>query len=68
MAHVTEEVRALRQDRCKVELDASRREVQFDVWDEVLLDTEHTPHPSRSLLSPRWMGPFRALARTAPTT
>ena len=24
--------------------------------------------PSRSLLSPRWMGPFRGLARTAPNT
>ena len=39
--------------------------------DEVLLDTEHTPLPSRSLLSPespRWMGPFRILARTAPNT
>ena len=32
----------------------------------MLLDTEHTPLPSRSLLSPRWMGPFRALERTAP--
>ena len=31
-------------------------------------DTEHTPLPSRSLLSPRWMGPFRGLARTAPNT
>ena len=32
----------------------------------MLLDTEHTPLPSRSLLSPRWMCPFRVLARTAP--
>ena len=34
----------------------------------MLLDTEHTPLPSRSLLSPRWMGPFKVLARTAPNT
>ena len=71
MGRVTEEVRALlqeRQDRRKAELDASRRDVQFAVGDEVLLDTEHTPLPSRSLLSPRWMGPFRVLARTAPNT
>ena len=71
MGHVTAEVRALlqeRQDRRKEELDASRRDVQFAVGDEVLLDTEHTPLPSRSLLSPRWMGPFRVLARTAPNT
>ena len=52
----------------KEELDASRRDVQFAVGDEVLLDTEHTPLPSRSLLSPRWMGPFKVLALTAPNT
>ena len=64
MGRATVEVRALlqaRQDRRKAELDASRRDVQFAVGDEVLLDTEHT-------LSPRWMGPFRVLARTAPNT
>ena len=27
----------------------------------------HMPLPSRSLLSPRWIGPFWAIARTAPT-
>ena len=71
MGRVTAEVRALlqeRQDRRKAELDATRRDVQFAVGDEVLLDTEHTPLPSRSLLSPRWMGPFKVLARTAPNT
>ena len=71
MGSMTAEVQALLQehlDRCKAELDASRRDVQFAVGDEVLLDTEHTPLPSRSLLSPRWMGPFRVLARTAPNT
>ena len=40
-----------RQDRRKAELDAHRRDVQFAVGGEVLLDTEHTPLPSRSLLS-----------------
>ena len=54
MGRVTEEVLALlqeRQDRRKAELDASWRDVQFDVGDdsEVLLDTAHTPLPSRSL-------------------
>ena len=71
MGRVTAEVRALlqeRQDRRKEELDAFRRNVQFAFGDEVLLDLEHTPLPSRSLLSPRWMGPFRVLARTAPNT
>ena len=57
-----------RQDRRKAELDAARRDVHFALGDEVLLDTEHTPLPSRSLLSPRWMGPFKVLARTAPNT
>ena len=42
--------------------------MQFAVGDEVLLDSELTPLPSRSLLSPRWMGPFKVLARTAPNT
>ena len=71
MGRVTAEVLVLlqeRQDRRKEALDASRRDVQFAVGDEVLLDTEHTPLSSRSLLSPRWMGPFRVLARTAPNT
>ena len=36
--------------------------------DEVLLDKDHTPLLSRSLLSPQWMGPFRVLARTATNT
>jgi hypothetical protein len=42
--------------------------VQFAVGDEVLLDTENTPLPSRLLLSPRWMGPFKVLACPAPNT
>ena len=64
MGRATAEVRALlqaRQGRRKEELDASQRDVRFAVGEEVLLDTEHT-------LSPRWMGPFRGLARTAPNT
>jgi hypothetical protein len=71
MARITAEVRALlqeQQDRRKAEQDAHRRDVQLAVGDEVLLDTEHTPLPSRSLLSPRWMGPFTVLAQTAPNT
>ena len=71
MMRVTAEVRALlqeRQDQRKAEHDAHRRNVQFAVGDEVLLDTEHTPLPSRSLLSPRWMGPFKILANPAPNT
>jgi hypothetical protein len=74
MAQVTGEVRALlqeRQDRCKAELDAHRRDVRYAVGDEVLLDTEcteHTPLPSRSLLSPRWMAPLMVLACPAPNT
>jgi hypothetical protein len=56
---VTREVRKLLQEcqaRRKAEFDAHRRDVWFAVGDEVLLDTEHAPLPSRSLLSPRWMG------------
>ena len=71
MDHVTGEVRALlqeRQDQRKARLDPGRRDVQFAVGDEVLLDTSHSPLPSRSLLSQRWAGPFRVLARTAPNT
>ena len=71
MVRVTEEVRALLQEcqaRRKAEYDAHRRDVRFAVGDEVLLDTEHTPLPSRSLLSPRWMGPFKVLACPAPNT
>ncbi len=54
MARVRAEVLALqqeRQDRRKAELDALRRDVQFALGVEVLLDTEHTPLPSLSLLS-----------------
>ena len=72
MGRVTAEVRALlheRQDRRKADAwRSSRRDVQFAVGDEVLLDMEHTPLRPRSLLSPRWIGPFRVLARTAPNT
>ena len=71
MSRVTAEVRALlkaRQDQRKAVLGAHRRDVQFAMGDEVLLDTEHTPLPSRSLLSPRWMGHFKVLARQAPNT
>ena len=71
LSRVTGEVRALlqeRQDERKARLDARRRDVQFVVGDEVLLDTAHTPLPSRSLLSPRWMGPFTVVACTAPNT
>ena len=62
MGHITAEVRALlqeRQDRRKAELDAHRRDVQFAVGDEVLLDTEHTPLPSRSLLPRAGWAPAR---------
>ena len=41
---------------------------QLAAGDEVLLDTEHTPLPSRSESLLIWMGPFRILARTAPNT
>ena len=71
MARVNAEVRVLLQelqDARKAALDAHRRDVQLAVGDEVLLDTEHTPLPSRSLLSPRWMGPFTVLAQTAPNS
>ena len=71
MDHVTGEVRALlqeRQDERKARLDPRRRDVQLAPGDEVLLDTSHAPLPSRSLLSHRWMGPFKVLAKTAPNT
>ena len=35
---------------------------------EVLLDTAHTPLPSRDKLSARWMGPFKIFAKIAPIT
>jgi hypothetical protein len=58
MAHVMVEVRALlqeRQDHRKAALDAHRRDVQFAVGDEVLLDTEHTPSPcGRCFLLAGW--------------
>ena len=68
---ITAEVRALlqeRQDRRKAELDAHRREVQFKfaVGDEVQLDTEHTPLPSRSMLFPRRSAVGRAPSRYSP--
>ncbi len=71
MVRVTEEVRALLQEcqaQRKAEFDAHRRDVRFAVGDEMLLNTEHTPLPSLSLLSPRWMGPFTVLACPAPNT
>jgi hypothetical protein len=57
-----------RQDQRKAALDAHQRDVQFAAGDEVPLDTEHPPVLSRSLLFPRWMGPFTVLACTAPNT
>ena len=71
MGRVMTKVRALlqeRQDRRKAGLDKHRRDVRFAVGDEVLLDTDHAPLPSRLLLSPRWMGPFKVLACLAPNT
>jgi hypothetical protein len=71
MVRVTEEVRALLQEcqaRRKAEYDAHRRDVQFAVGEEVLVYTEDTPLPSRSLLSPRRMGPVKVLACPAPNT
>ena len=71
MDQVTGEVRALlqeRQDLRKARLDPGRRDVVLVPGEEVLLDTTHSPLPSRSPLSPRWMGPFKVLARTAPNT
>ena len=56
------------QDRHKAALDAHRRDVQLSFGNEVLLDTEHTPLPSRSLHSPLWMGQFTILTQTAPNT
>ena len=53
MDHVTGEVRALlqeRQDTRKARLDPGRRDVRFEPGDEVLLDTSHTPLPSRGSL------------------
>jgi hypothetical protein len=63
MARVTAEVRALLQERqdqrkAALALDAHRRDVRFAAGDEVLLDTEHTPLLSRSLLSPPLDGPL----------
>jgi hypothetical protein len=50
MGRVTTKVRALlqeRQDRRKAEFDAHQRDVRFAEGGEVLLDTKHTPLPSR---------------------
>ena len=76
MGRVTAEARALPQElqdrRRKAELDAHRRDEPFAAGDEVLLDTEHTPPPPAVVALPAagplpfWMGPFKALARTAP--
>ena len=52
----------------KARTDPHSKDVQFAQGNEVLLDTAHTPLPSRDRLSPRWMGPFRVLAQTAPNT
>ena len=71
MACVTAETRTLlqeRQDAQKARLNPSRRDVRFTPGDQVLLDSEHTPLPSRGLLSPLWVGPFTVLAQTAPNT
>ncbi len=46
----------------KARLDPHRSDVRFKPGEEVLLDTTHTPLPSRDKLSPR------VLAKTAPNT
>ena len=53
MDHVTGEVRALlheSQALRKARMDPHRKDVQFSPGDEVLLDTAHTPLPSRDRL------------------
>ena len=55
MGSVTTETRALlqeRQDARKARLDPRRRDVRFAPGDQVLLDSERTPLPSRGLLTP----------------
>ena len=51
---------------------ASLLDLQLTVGDKMLLDTQHPPIPSRSLVSRRWMGPFpvppRGTAARAPNT
>ena len=67
----TAETRSLlqeQQDTLKALLDPRRRDVRFALGDQVLLDSERTPLPSRGLLSPRWVGLFTVLAQTAPNT
>ena len=62
-----------RQDRCKAALDACCRDV-FAVGTRCCTERTTRPPPrslisaSRSLLSPRCIGPFRVLARTAANT
>jgi hypothetical protein len=63
---VTTEVLALlqeRQDRRKAELDAHLRDVHFAIGDAggAVTNTEHAPLPSTSLLSQRFVGPFKVL-------
>ena len=50
----------------KARLDPGRRDVCFEPDNDVLLNTSHTPLPSRCPLSSRWMGPFQVLRQTAP--
>ena len=50
----------------EAEHDAHRRDVRFAVGNEVLLDTQNTPLPSRSQLSSCWLGSFKILASLAP--
>jgi len=68
MDHVTGEVRGLLhevQEVWKRGRDRGRRDVVFQVGDEVLLDTTFTPLPSRGLLSARWQGPFKVIGPAA---
>ena len=52
----------------EMHMDNARPSATWTARDQVLLDTDHTQLPSRSLLLLRWMGPSKVLARTAPNT
>ncbi len=52
-------------NRLKQNADASRRDVQFKVGDNVLLNSKHITlkHPGATKLLPKYIGPFKVIAK-----
>ena len=55
------------QVRMKKLADSKRRDLEFKIGDEVLLDTRHLRYPSGRKFADKWIGPFSIVRRIGQT-